>query len=149
LELLLLLNLGPSVAKDVEVTDTLDDGLVLQGSYDGVTAAGQVLTWTVGDMAPYSNKTLTITTKATKEGKLNNTVVVTTSTNESDKTNNNATNSTFVGQICDLVINKTVNASVINFESRLFLRTYLLLLTLVLVLLRLLLLTILWLMVLS
>ena len=105
-----VVNNGPSVAEDVVVTDTLDDGLELVGEYDGVTVSGNVLTWTVGDMAPYTNRTLTIVTKAVKEGKLNNTVHVDTTTNETDDTNNDANNTTQVDPICDLVINKTVNA---------------------------------------
>ncbi|AMD18401.1 hypothetical protein TL18_10510 [Methanobrevibacter sp. YE315] len=112
-------NLGPSVAKDVVVTDTLDDGLELVGDYtsEGVVVNGQVLTWTVGDIDPYTSKVLSIVTKAVKEGKLNNTVVVVTSTNETNKTNNDANNTTQVDPICDLVINKTVNASVINLNE--------------------------------
>ena len=110
-------NNGPSVAKDVVVTDTLVDGLVLTGNSSAITVDGNVLTWNVGDMDPYTSRVLTIVTKATKEGKLNNTVVVTTTTNETNKTNNEANNTTQVDPICDLVINKTVNASVINLNE--------------------------------
>ena len=82
-------NNGPSTAKDVFVKDTWDEGLELQASYPDCTVSGRTLIWNVGDLAANATKTLTITTKAVKEGKLNNSVVVNTTSNETNTTNNN------------------------------------------------------------
>ena len=68
-------NNGPSVAKNVVVTDTLPDGLELQSTPAGVTVSGNEFTWSIGDMDPYTSKVLTIVTKAVKEGNLTNIVV--------------------------------------------------------------------------
>ena len=94
-------NNGPSVAKNVVVTDTLPDGLVLVNN-PGVTVSGNEFTWSIGDMDPYTSKVLTIVTKAVKEGNLTNIVVVTTDTNETNSSNNKANNTTQVDPICDL-----------------------------------------------
>ena len=99
------------------MTDTLPDGLELQSTPAGVTVSGNEFTWSIGDMDPYTSKVLTIVTKAVKEGNLTNIVVVTTDTNETNSSNNKANNTTQVDPICDLVISKAVNASVINLNE--------------------------------
>ncbi|MBQ8017962.1 MAG: DUF11 domain-containing protein, partial [Methanobrevibacter sp.] len=106
-----VVNNGPSVAYNVTVKDTLNDGLELIGIPSNCTFDGKIIIWKIGDLQANKPVSIKIVTKAVKEGNLTNMVSVNTTTTESNLTNNNASNSTFANPICDLVINKTVNAS--------------------------------------
>ena len=103
-----VVNNGPSVAKDVVVTDTLPSGAIVVGAYAEDVVDG-VLTLDVGDLDAYSSIVIKVVTQLTTEGNNTNFVVVNTTTNESDYSNNNANNTTFVVSVADLQINKAVS----------------------------------------
>ena len=103
-----VVNNGPSVAKDVVVTDTLPVGAIVVGAYSEDVVDG-VLTLDVGDLDAYSSIVIKVVTQLTTEGNNTNFVVVNTTTNESDYSNNNANNTTFVVSVADLQINKAVS----------------------------------------
>jgi uncharacterized repeat protein (TIGR01451 family) len=59
-------------AKDVVVTDTLPDGVSYVSSNPPAEAKGQSLSWSLGVVAPGSDKAISIQAKATKTGKFEN-----------------------------------------------------------------------------
>ena len=80
-------NLGPDTAEDVEVSESLPNGLKL------VSAKGSKGTysngvWTIGDLTNGEIATLTLTTKVTATGTIENIVVATTTTYDPNETNN-------------------------------------------------------------
>ena len=104
-------NAGPNNARNVVVTDKLPDGLVYitheltQGLYDSAQGI-----WQIGDVLHYETQTLVITTLVSvSNATITNVAVVTSSTPDSNETNNEANNTTVVGAIADLAIDKTVN----------------------------------------
>jgi uncharacterized repeat protein (TIGR01451 family) len=108
-----VINVGPSTADDVKVKDTLPQGVEILtydthsvGSFDEKTRI-----WEIGKLDVNKPVSLVLVTKIVTEGIKTNIVNVTTNTTESDKTNNVANNTTVADPVCDLIINKTVNAS--------------------------------------
>ena len=108
---IILVNNGPATAKDVVITDTLPDNIVIVSCSDDYELDGNDIIWKFGELEPNVPITITLVTQLLVEGKYDNIVVVNTSTNESSYDNNKANNTTFANPICDLIINKTVNAS--------------------------------------
>lgn len=113
-------NNGPSEARGIEVTDTLDADLTLvANSFDplasGVTfaSAGQDLTFTVGtlDAAATATFTFDVTIGSDATGTIPNTADVTTTDTDTDTTNNTDTVDITVGQEIDLVLTKTVDSA--------------------------------------
>ncbi len=108
-----VINVGSSTAQNVYVKDFLPEGVVItsfippsQGSFDEKTRI-----WEIGELRSNESVSLVLVTKILRNGTITNIVVVNTTTNESNKTNNEANNTTVANSICDLIINKTVNAS--------------------------------------
>lgn len=111
-------NNGPGVARDVEVTDSLDSRLTFN-SFDagtsGVTQAinGQDLTFTVGTLTSGQTETFTfvvdIATSAT--GTLNNQADITTSDTDTDTANNSDDVDIAITVDTDLIIAKDVDLS--------------------------------------
>ncbi|MBR6993452.1 MAG: DUF11 domain-containing protein, partial [Methanobrevibacter sp.] len=106
-------NYGPNTAENVIVRDILPDNIEFVVPKD-CEIKGNDLIWNIGKLGPNESKTLKLITKLLAEGQFDNFVSVNTTTNESDYTNNNASNTTVANPICDLIINKTVNASSID-----------------------------------
>ena len=108
-----VINVGPSTAQNVYVKDFLPEGIEItsfnppsEGSFNEKTRI-----WEIGELRPNEPVSLVLVTKILRNGTITNVVVVNTTTNESNKTNNEANNTTVAKPICDLIINKTVNAS--------------------------------------
>ena len=106
-------NNGPNTAENVIVTDYLPNNIEYTIPAN-CTVDGNKLIWNIGDLGPNKSVSLILVTKLLAEGQFDNFVSVNTPTNESDYTNNNASNSSVADPICDLIINKTVNASSID-----------------------------------
>ena len=122
-------NNGPSEARGIEVTDTLDDDLTLvANSFDAGTSgttiatAGQDLTFTVGTLAAAATATFTfdVTIDSGATGTIPNRVDVTTTDTDSDPSNNNDTVNIAVDQNIDLILTKTVdNATAVPGQDQL------------------------------
>ena len=110
-----LVNKGPSTAFGVVVNDTLPDGLKIisatptAGSFDEETRI-----WQIDELRINSPVFLILVTRVLTNGTFMNTVVVNSTTPDSNESNNIANNTTVADPICDLVITKSVNASVVN-----------------------------------
>lgn len=111
-------NNGPSQARGVIVTDTLESQLSLvAGSFDagtsGVTLApnGQALTFDVGllDANQTVSFTFDVTIDSAASGTIPNVAVVTTTDNDTDNTNDSSTANIAVQQQVDLILQKTVD----------------------------------------
>ncbi|WP_053724805.1 DUF11 domain-containing protein [Streptomyces sp. WM6378] len=89
-------NIGPSVAKNAKVTDTLPTGMTFISSKDGCTAAGQKVTCgPVSQLAVGASRTWTLQARIapsyTGNGKdLKNTATITSDTDDPQTTNNTA-----------------------------------------------------------
>ncbi|MBQ2653645.1 MAG: DUF11 domain-containing protein [Methanobrevibacter sp.] len=108
---IIVVNNGPFTAKDVIVNDTLPQGIEIISCSHAYEQKGDSLIWKLGDVEVNDPVEIMLFTRVLGEGELENFVCVNTTTDESDYDNNNASNTTFVNPICDLIINKTVNAS--------------------------------------
>ena len=103
-------NKGPETARNVVVNDTLPEGLVYithsgPGLYDSVNGI-----WQIGDLANPESASLIITTLVNvTNATITNVAVVTSTTPDSNETNNEANNTTSVGPLADLAIEKTVD----------------------------------------
>ncbi|WP_405266951.1 Cna B-type domain-containing protein, partial [Methanobrevibacter sp.] len=106
-------NNGPNTAENVIVRDTLPDNVEFSVP-ENCKVEGNTLIWNIGEVRPNESVSLVIVTKLLAEGQFDNFVSVNTTTNESDYTDNEANNTTVANPICDLIINKTVNASSID-----------------------------------
>lgn len=113
-------NNGPSEARGIEVTDTLDGDLTLvSNSFDPgasgvilVPPVGQDLTFTVGSLAAAATATFTfdVTIGSDATGTIPNTANVTTTDTDSDSSNNADSADFAVDQEIDLVLTKTVDS---------------------------------------
>ena len=105
-----------SNATNVTLKDVLPSGFsfinatATKGNYSDATKI-----WTIGNMTNGTTETLTINSRAINNGTYTNEVNVTCNEKDWNLTNNPSNRTVIVHPICDLVINKTVNASVINF----------------------------------
>ncbi|MBN2450077.1 MAG: DUF11 domain-containing protein [Lentisphaeria bacterium] len=61
-------NKGDAVAANTVLTDTLPSGVSFVSATDGGQAAGGMITWNLGSMAPNASKTVGITVKAVSQG---------------------------------------------------------------------------------
>ncbi|WP_237744919.1 DUF7507 domain-containing protein [Kribbella catacumbae] len=105
-------NTGPSAARDVEVTDTLPDGVELV-SAEGCTRSGQTLSCALGELAVNSTKTLTVVVRVpatTAAGGITNVASVTTSTSDPNLDNNNDSVGSTIKRSADLRLTKSVSA---------------------------------------
>ena len=104
-------NIGPDSARHVVVNDLLPAGLiyithnVTSGLYDPSQGI-----WQIGNVLHFENETLTITTRVNiTNATITNIAVVTSTTPDPNPDNNEANNTTTVGPVADLAIEKTVN----------------------------------------
>ena len=110
-----LVNKGPSTAFGVVVNDTLPNGLRIisatpsAGSFDESTRI-----WQMDELRINSPVFLILVTQVLTNGTFMNTVVVNSTTPDSNESNNIANNTTVADPICDLVITKSVNATMVN-----------------------------------
>ncbi len=113
-------NNGPSQARGVSVTDTLESDLTfVGGSFDPGTSGavltqnGQELTFDVGilDAAATATFTFDVSIDSSATGSIPNAATVSTTDNDSDDTNDTDSVSITVQQVIDLVLQKTVDRS--------------------------------------
>ncbi|MBQ8018450.1 MAG: DUF11 domain-containing protein [Methanobrevibacter sp.] len=110
---IIVINHGPSTAKDVKVQENIPDSLqykqytATKGTYD---KNSQI--WTIGDMNNASTVTLTIVTKVLNIGNITNPVEVSTSTFDNNSNNNKAENRTEAFAVCDLELIKSSDRKV-------------------------------------
>ena len=104
-------NNGPNNARNVVVNDKLPNGLIYEthnatkGLYDSVQGI-----WQIGDVLHFDTVKLIITTRVNVTNTtITNIAVVTSTTPDSNETNNKANNTTNVGPVADLAIEKIVN----------------------------------------
>ncbi|WP_406534825.1 Cna B-type domain-containing protein, partial [Methanobrevibacter sp.] len=110
-----VINYGPSTAMDVVVKDTLPEGIeILSANPSAGTFDKETRIWKIGNLDQNTPVYLILVTKILTEGSITNIAVVNTTTNETNTSNNEANNTTVADPICDLIINKTVNASSID-----------------------------------
>lgn len=86
-------NFGRDAASDVTFTDTLPAGVTFvsaTSSVGGMTRLGDVLTFTLGDLAAHGNATVVITVNATAIGTLTDSANVTAAQTDPDLSNNTA-----------------------------------------------------------
>ncbi|CCH52042.1 cell wall surface anchored protein [Fibrisoma limi BUZ 3] len=83
-------NIGQGTATNVVVRDTLDPGFVYVSSTPTATVNGNILTWNLGNVAPGSVTSLSVTATAQADGVLFNAAGVSTTDSE-DFTRNNST----------------------------------------------------------
>ena len=83
-------NLGPSDASNVVVTDTLPAGLTHQSNNCGATAAGQVVTWTIGALANGASASCTVTVSVDAVGMLVNSAAISSDTPDPNPMNDQA-----------------------------------------------------------
>ncbi|WP_458457036.1 hypothetical protein [Methanobrevibacter sp.] len=107
---IIVVNNGPSTARDVVVTDTLPDGVKLVEIPENCKQDGNTVIWNVGDLNVDTPVSLTLLTQVLIEGNLTNVVVVNSTTPDSNESNNKANNTTVVESVCDLEIIKLVSA---------------------------------------
>lgn len=88
-------NAGPATAENVVVTDALPNSLSYVSDTCGATVVGQVVTWTIGSLAPGSAACDVVTT-VQSNGQIVNTASIATTTNDTSPGNNSAT-STLIG----------------------------------------------------
>ncbi len=84
-------NSGPDIATDVVVTDTLPGTVSVVGSsasQGSLSIVGNVATLTIGNMAPRSTATMTISVIASEEGSITNFVSATTTQIDFNTSNN-------------------------------------------------------------
>ena len=114
----LVTNNGPSEARGISVTDTLDSNLqFVAGSFDpgtsgtSLTPAGSSLTFDVGtlDAAATASFSFDVTIDAGASGTIPNTANVTTTDNDTVAANNTSTVNIDVEQRVDLILTKTVD----------------------------------------
>ena len=99
---------------DVEVKDTLPEGVVIISSHPSVGKFNEdTRIWKIGELKANDPVFLILITQVLREGNITNIVSVNTTTYEPNKTNNEANNTTEANPICDLEISKLVNASVV------------------------------------
>ncbi len=104
-------NNGPSTATNVIVTDPLPDELTFvssSGSDGNVTVVGQDVSVAFGTLQPNESKSIQFTTgiASAAVGTITNIASVTTDTPETDLSNNQASASTSLDPMVDLVISK-------------------------------------------
>ena len=104
-------NNGPNNARNVVVNDTLPAGLIYMTHKAGVGLYDYAQgIWQIGDLGIDKTVTLTITTRVNvTNATITNVAVVNSTTPDNDTTNNEANNTTDVGPMADLTIDKTVN----------------------------------------
>ena len=111
--IIVVMNHGPSAAKDVKVQEKIPASLEIvsctatKGTYD---KNSQI--WTIGNLNDASSVTLTLVTKVLSVGNITNPVEVSTSTPDNDTTNNRANNTTEAFEICDLELVKSSDKKV-------------------------------------
>ena len=108
---IIVVNHGPNTAKDVIINDTLPNNIKIESCSHVYEIDGNNIIWNLGELKSNDPVKITLITQLLAEGKFDNIVVANTSTNESSYDNNKANNTTYSNPICDLIINKTVNAS--------------------------------------
>ena len=107
-----------SNATNVTLKDVLPSGFsfinatATKGNYSDATKI-----WTIGNMTNGTTETLTINSRAINNGTYTNEVNVTCNEKDWNFTNNPSNRTVIVHPICDLVISKAVNASVINLNE--------------------------------
>jgi len=106
---IVVVNNGPSTAKDVVVKDTLPKDIEFTVP-EGCELEGNCLIWSVGDLNVGQSASLELIAKVLVEGNVTNIVVVNSSTPDSNESNNHANNTTVVKPLCDLEIIKLVSS---------------------------------------
>lgn len=101
-------NLGPAPARDVILTNTLEEGLTYLGNPGG-SRSGNVVTWDLGLLPPQETRIFTVTVSSSATGITRNTATVTTPSIDQDLSNNFESISTVVTAAVDLVIEKFDN----------------------------------------
>lgn len=113
-------NTGPSQARGVSVTDTLDANLnLVAGSFDpdtsgaALTENGQDLTFTIGLLEPGASQSFSfdVLLASSAQGNLSNTALIATSDPDSDSSNNADASTAAIQQEVNLVLTKTVDLS--------------------------------------
>lgn len=103
-----VLNNGPGLARDVVITDELPSELTINSLDSGCSAAGQVVTCQIGDLAVGETSTVVLDSlvdpAATQP--VTNTAVVSSSASETAQADNVASTSTTVSQTADLSVSK-------------------------------------------
>lgn len=103
-------NIGSVIARNVQVTDQLPDGLMPLNASDNGIIAGQIVSWTVNEIAPGEQVPLTLQVMVTQqEGSVINTVMV--SGNNFDEVQDTSEPVT-INEV-DLRITKEVNKSAV------------------------------------
>lgn len=107
-------NDGPSVARNVELEDTLPAGLEFVSTDEPpCSQAAGTVTCAFGDMAPGAEETVQIVVKGVANGEHENTATVTTTTPEPEGHKPNTDEATvIVGPVADLALEKTGPATV-------------------------------------
>ena len=106
-----VVNVGPSVAEDVVVRDTLPEGVKIISSHVDVGKFDEdTRIWEIGNLDVNKPVSLVLVTKIEIDGNITNVVHVSTTTNETNTTNNDANNTTVANPICDLEIIKLVSS---------------------------------------
>jgi len=106
-----VVNVGPSVADDVVVRDTLPEGVKIISSHVDVGEFNEdTRIWEIGNLDVNKPVSLVLVTKIEIDGNITNVVHVSTTTNETNTTNNDANNTTVANPICDLEITKLVSS---------------------------------------
>ena len=101
-------NLGPGLATDVMLTDSLPRGVTFLSADQGGLHTGGVITWpTIGSLAAGVTATYTVDVLADDAGSRLNVAHVGTSSLDTDGTNNRATARTEVSSAPDLAIDKS------------------------------------------
>ncbi|PKO14023.1 hypothetical protein CVU37_14980, partial [candidate division BRC1 bacterium HGW-BRC1-1] len=111
-------NNGPSTAEDVYTTDTLPAGTAFvsgSATQGSVSESGGVVIGDLGDIAPATSVTVTITVETVAEGPTSNTAVVDSSTTDIDTTDNTTTPPVTVDVVpgADLQVTKTASTNFI------------------------------------
>lgn len=119
---LVVFNDGPSVARDVRVTDPLPRELSFVSASDGCTFASGTVTCTAASLAPGRSLTYTVVARVPSSftGQVSNTATVTSSTRDPDPTNNEDRETVPSGPQADLSITKTPSVDTIGVGGQLF-----------------------------
>lgn len=109
---LALTNLGPELAQNVVVIDTLPAETTYQANTCGVSgASGNVFTWPVGNLAPGATTChVQVMLHSVGNGTITNTAWVTATTLDLNLANNTAVLTNTTGSVADLSVTQTVNA---------------------------------------